>query len=204
MNGKLTLALAAIVFVTQASANAADCKFEKNELDKFTKVKIVQTEWDRLTTGPKFFSPFAVYTSIRVKDDKTFLGIKLAMTEHDKYRPRAYQLNNRFTIAEGAELLLLMADGSIVELRTPTGMKINATYQDPKNMEYIEDFQIESAGALEYALDEATIAALAAQEVTHLRIAGLTRYGNPYNTYFDVWVREKMMGSIRKAVNCAK
>jgi hypothetical protein len=201
---KLMLCFAMTTLFAHAGASAAECKYEKNEIDKFTKAKVIETDWERLTTGAKFFATFSTYASVRVKGDETFLRVKFALTEHEKYRPRQYQLNNRFTIAEGSPLLLLLADGTLVELQTSRGAKVTAKYTDPKDMEYVEDFQIESAGEIQYTLDDASIAALTAQDVTNLRIAGVEKYTDPYSTRFDVSVREKMISSIRKALVCAK
>ncbi len=201
---KLAFCAAAFVCMTQATANAADCKFEENRVDKFTKVKIVQTKWERLSSLPGFFAASSAHASVRVKDDETYLGIKLMMKEGDEFRPRPYQLRNRISIAQGASLLLMMADGSIVELQTPAGASLDATIQVTTDTDNKPYYSIESAGNLEYTLDEESIAALSKQDVTYMRIAGVEKYTDVYSEHIDFEIREKMFGSIRSALQCAE
>jgi hypothetical protein len=201
---KLATCIATIAALTQVTANAADCKYEKNELDKFTKIRIIETDWERLSSLPGFFASFAAYASVRTKGDEKFLSMKFSATEHDKYRPREYELRNRFTIAEGAPLKLLLGDGSIVELQSVRGVNVNARFTDPGDMTYIEEYQIDSKWSVEYVLDESAIAALSAQDVTHMRIEGVTKYADPYDNRFDVWLREKMAGYVRNALECSR
>ncbi len=139
----IALILAATISLGSSVAIAADCKYKKNEKDPFTDEKIILTKWK--TFGPS--GNQAVnhgWMAGIVNHGKTFLALKIGIV--------GYGANP--TIAEGAKLLVLMADDSIVEL---------AAYN-----------HVAAAGrnaVVRFELDAAAFSALTEQGATDIRIS---------------------------------
>lgn len=208
----LALCATTLVLLSHSFAYAASCKYEKNSIDKFTKIKVVQTDWERLTALPKVFSSASVYVSGLVDRDQKYLSIKFAVSEFVKYRPRSFALNARFSIPDGAELLLLLADDSLITLHAAGGISIDAEVKSVERLGKLDiadmkiltkkEFQIDSGGILNYALDESDIAALVTQDVIAVRLAGVRKYTDVYDEHLDFLVRDKSAGEIRKTLEC--
>src|ERR1039457_4009552 len=116
-----TIALAAafvMLSVVETNAQKDDCKYQTNEVDKFTKKKILATKWDRFTkfmAQPTFVSGIA-------EGDKKYVGIKIVSTSNSSQsKPSNEDVNNSISsmyIPMGAKITVLMADQSTIELKT--------------------------------------------------------------------------------------
>jgi hypothetical protein len=82
-------------------ANAQDCKYSKNEVDKFTKKTILATEWQQMS----FY--FSVAT---IKMDSTIYLYLYINNQSDA-----------FSIPDGAEIYLLLENDTVVTLNALEG-----------------------------------------------------------------------------------
>lgn len=76
-----------------------ECRYEKNEIDKFTKSKILKTKW----TG--------LWSTLR-----SGLAFKALRINDTKYLELCYSASSIYSINEGSELMFLMNNDSVVKL----------------------------------------------------------------------------------------
>lgn len=105
---RLTILTAAAGLMLCATvSNADECKFKTNERDPLTSERDVLTKWKAFRpTGNQSVS--YGWMAGRVKDGTTLLALRIGIVGKYVKKP--------LIIPEGAKLLVLMADGSIVEL----------------------------------------------------------------------------------------
>ncbi len=94
----LTLAL----FTMCATAQNKDCKYEIDEVDKFTKQKLLKTRWERLSP---FISSVELQASGYEVDSTKFLRFELTV-----------QSARNVYVPKDGKLMILMGDGSTLTL----------------------------------------------------------------------------------------
>jgi len=177
----ITLSLAITLFLGSSMADAAKCKYQKNELDSFTQEKIVWTKWTSFTpygnqvTHHGWLSAFS-------RDDAKLLVMKIVLVEHTSDQPRASYLDGRLIIPQDAKLLIHMADDSIVELAAREQAVGSSRVIPPgeitnRGTGYI----VKTTAVINFELNADTINTLMAQGTTDMTISARSRdHGFPF------------------------
>jgi hypothetical protein len=194
---KAPVLLAMVILGISSTANAAKCKFAKDEVDPFTEVKTLQTNWDQLTsTWMADSREIDGWISVLARGDWVTVWVKLDYTVKPRNEPSDHDLKNVIVIPEGAPLLILMADDSIVELKPTHEIRKDAYAVAPwDNPMDVNTWTVRAAANIEYALPPEAIAALKAQKATDLRITAADRE-------FDIEVHKKSRTDFQNALAC--
>jgi hypothetical protein len=186
---------------TVPAANASDCRYETNEVDLFTQERLVSTRADEFTEwmDDDVIEPRAWVSAVR-EGEQDFLAISLEIVELIGYEPTDAELRDYMFIAEGAKLLILLEDETVVELHSHKGVRASSRPAVKYERKYVSGpfkirYKINSNAAIRYPLDADTSAALAGQSATHVRLS-------TDNNDFDIRVHERPFGNIKRAVGC--
>lgn len=143
MRTLIALTLAATISLGSSVATAADCKYKKDEKDPFTDERIVLTKWKTFRpTGNQAVNHG--WMAGMIENGRTFLALRIGIV--------GYGANP--TVAEGAKLLILMADDSVVELTA-----------------YQRVVGASRSTIIKFELDDDAFAALTAQGTTDIRLS---------------------------------
>ena len=199
MKRLLLAAITILMIAAPPAANAKDCKYKKNEIDDFTKEKLLTTKWHLFHTAIATIG-FAEASGVTV-GDKDYLAIRITKEETLSYELNDDELRSRFVVPEGAPLLILLADDSIVELaahRLATGVakSKSANSRDAGGAREVR-YELELDAVIRYSLDDSAFEALSTQTATHVRLT--TNSGD-----HDFEVHDKLTDEIQKAVLCLK
>ncbi len=188
-------------------APAADCWYEKNLVDPFTKKEFIETEWEQMSKDvtDKYKHPKGFVSAIR-DGDQLFLAIKIRTRDSYEFRrsngpiPPDNVLFNAFVADEGSKLLLLLADETIIELATDRRVRGIANPVGPTSSRYsgnawYETWDIRTTAALRYPLTAEAHAALTSFPVKNIRLSSNGRD-------HDFLLRKEPYGGINRAINC--
>ena len=195
-----TLFVTALLLASGA-AHAAKCKFGEDSTDKFTKVRTLQTRWDPLESffndlGKTSGTTLTSYVSAWHKADNTNLVIRIGLSSYSKRRPPEYELLDTIVIPEGARLMVMMADESVLVLFSKNEVRINSKAIPPETGTNITSkFVIDTEAVIHYALDAESIAALTSQNATNLRVEAVDKN-------YDIEIHKKSFGDLKKAIEC--
>jgi len=199
---KATFTLFVTALLTaNGTALAAKCKFQTDSTDKFTKVRTLQTRWDPLES---FFNDFGKtsgtlltsYVSAWHESGNSRLGVRIGLSSYSKRRPPDYELMDTVVIPEGARLLAMMADETVVTLFAKKEMRFNSKLVPPgTGSNDTDEFAIDTYAYLYYPLDAETIAALTRQNATNLRVEAADKN-------YDIEIHKKSYGDLKKAIEC--
>jgi hypothetical protein len=124
------------------------------------------------------------------------LVIRIGLSKYSKRRPPDYELQDAIVIPEGARLLAMMADETVVVLYSPNELRINAKAIPPETGTNITSkFTIDTEAIIRYTLDAETIAALTSQNATNLRVEAAEKN-------YDIKIHKKSFGDLKKAIEC--
>ncbi|MBI2722926.1 MAG: hypothetical protein HYX39_12195 [Bacteroidetes bacterium] len=138
------------ILLGNAFAQKADCKYQTDETDKFTKKKILWTKWDNFT---KFLGPSALVCGIAEGDKKY----------HD--------LNNSLVVPSGSKIMILLGDQSTVELKTGQETKGSSSYEAPGSGNNNTDkYFVSTTTTIKYILDDSAIKTLITKNPTSVRV----------------------------------
>lgn len=190
------IATAVLLLAIHAPARAAKCKYEVNSVDKFTKVKTLQTKWASLDPlaviiGTDTYIVAAI--SAHLQAESRFLGLQLTRHETSSYRPRNYELQDVIVVVKGARLLVLLADDTIVELPALREVRANASYAAADSS--ATEFAIKTVAEINFALDEATTEALLKREAKRIRVEAEDRN-------YDVIIDDGLRDNFQWALGC--
>jgi len=196
-NFVITPFLLAAVLLGSATADAAKCKFAKDETDPFTEVKTQQTKWDQLTsTWMADSREIDGWISVIAVDDYVALWVKLDYTVKPRSEPSKDSLKSVINIPEGANLLILMPDDTIIELPAVREVKADAYALAPWDHPMdVNTWTVRAAANIKYAMPAEAIAALKAQDPTDIRISAANRD-------FDIEIHKKSRTDFKNAFAC--
>ncbi len=158
----ISLSLAVSLSLMAAPALAAKCKYNADTVNHRTGEKVLWTQWNtfRMRLDP-------VMHAATIEGDKKYLSLRLMLNRGERTElPTIEELDNELVFAEGAKLLLLMADESVIELHA--AQKVLA--DTDVNMISHSKYSIKSEVIVKYELDAETIAALSGQKLKVLRM----------------------------------
>jgi len=190
-----------------AVANAADCGYRKNEIDIFTKEKLVTTESvDIRSWISASFNRFVgdrhemTVRAIGVGEQNSIsVGVKLSDTT--QYAPDEEDLYNALFIAKGSSLAITLADRSIVRLPALQDVRGQTRVMYDTGI-----YVISTKFNLSYHLDPEAADALAAQDAIYIRIAA---QGGRYEFVSDAGsiefkINETGSGALTTVVSCLR
>jgi len=195
------------MILTGTTANAAKCKFQDGSYNALTKVRTVQTKWEKLISGlgkspegPHEVQAAAV--SAKLEGSNSYLAIRISLEDYSRREPPPYQLEDAIAIPESSQLLILMDDGAILRLPAKDEHSFDATFVPPGTASStrfrktdMNDYVKTTEAFISYVLDENTAAALRAQDATNMRVeAG--------DTYYDIDLQKKSRGDVAAAIEC--
>jgi len=196
----LTLFVTALL-LANGTAHAAKCKFQTDSTDKFTKVRTLQTRWDPLESffndlGKTSGTTLTSYVSTWHKAGNTNLVIRIDLSRYSKRRPPDYELQDAIVIPEGARLMVMMADESVLVLYLKNEIRINSSAIPPETGTNItEKYVIDTTAYIHYPLDTETMTALTSQNATNLRVEAVDKN-------YDIEIHKKSFGDLKKAIEC--
>jgi len=189
--------LAIAMLAISSTADAAKCKFAKDETDPFTEVKTLQTKWDQLTsTWMADSREIDGWISVVAVDDYVALWLKLDYTVKPRSEPSDASLKDVINIPEGAPLLILMPDDTIIELPAVREVRADAYKLAPWDHPMdVNTWTKRAAANIKYALPPEAREALKAQDATDLRITAANRN-------FDIEIHKKSRTDFQNAFAC--
>jgi hypothetical protein len=197
MKNLLTALLAIAILVGGQNADAADCKYQVNSTDKFTKVLTQRTKWNALMHGfsvsRRAHSPFISAVSI---DGEAELQLKIETFIQQKEEPGIIELEDIIYVLEGAPLLIMMEDGSITTLLATTEVRNDAYVPAPEDKPIDTNlYWIKATTVITYALDADIMKALASQPATKIRVTMA-------NDNLDFEIHKGSIEDFKMAVQC--
>lgn len=183
--------------------HAAECRFQHDSVDKFTKVRTLWTRWDPMESffgdlGDRSMDTPAGFASAWYEAGEISLRIKIKLTGLSDLEPPTYELEDTIVVPEGARLLVMMADETIVTLYSAREERVNSAVTPPETRTNItSSFEIEAKADIRYALDSEAIVALTRQGATNIRVEAA-------DTQYDVAIHKKSFGDIKKAIECIR
>lgn len=195
------IALAVPAILASNGAAAANCKFQQDETDKFTKVRTLWTRSDGLealfgASNETADGDLISFVSAYSRDGDMNLMLKISLSSYHKRRPLSQELKGVMDIPAGSRLLIMMADETIVTLFSASGIKKDAYLISPSAPGNITDTYIKEYGAtIRYALDAETSEALTSQDATNVRVEAA-------DTRYDIKIHKKSSGDIKKVIKC--
>ena len=107
-----------------------------------------------------------------------------------------FQLEDYIVVDEGAPLLLMMEDGTIMEFLAMNAVRENAYTVSPEDQSYDTNMHVTRALAtIKFPLDASTAKELASQPVTKVRVTTANRR-------FDFEIHKNSREDFKKAVEC--
>ena len=196
----LLVAAMVLIIIAVPVAHAEKCKYEENGIDDFTGEKILSTKWKLFHTAVSVTS-FAEAAGI-AEGDSNFLAIRTRKDEILAYDLYDDELRNRFVVPEGARLLILLADDTVVELAadkevTGVSRSSSANSQLTESSELEIRYKIRTTAVIQYPLDASSYAALTGQAATHVRMS--SNSGD-----HDFKVHKKLTDEIQKSLLCLR
>ena len=167
-----TISLALTMLLGSTMVNAADCKYEKNGVDSFTKQEVILTKW-------KSFRSFGNqaghhgWMAGRFENDTHFLGLKLVVRHHSANRLNRNDLHeNRLLIPKDAQLLILMADDTIMTLTSSAESAGKSdVYVPGQNGGDANNYLAKTTAIVWYELTPELMTGLRAQGATDIRVS---------------------------------
>ena len=178
-------------------ASAASCKFADNVEDLFAGITIVRTKWDRISPNrEKGDEKYIGYVAASTEGEDTFLSVRIRHLEQARFKPLKDELADILVVPEGTELLVIMADKAIVALPSAGLVEGEHEIYSPYSERYNSDnYVVITTADVKYAVDDAAIAALTAQDATTMRM--VTAAG-----HHDIPIHKNSLDGIKNAVTC--
>ena len=196
----ITLTAGLLVCLPSAgAAQKAECKYQENSVDKFTKKKKIWTKWNHTVSWfNKSKHPVNGYVSAIAEGDKTLLGIKIKFEWRSRRKPTKDGLDNTIVVPDGALLLITMVDESAVSLRSEGEIHGTSYYVKPySGINHTSNYVIYSEATVRYPLDASALDGLTVQGATHVRMQEINRD-------FNFEIEQKSMGDIQHAIQCVQ
>jgi len=187
-----------LVLASGQNAAAADCKYQENVTDKFTKVVTRWTKWNELMNGwTRNFREYSPIISVHSLDGDVQLLLKIEYFIQGTKEPVDIEIEDVIYVLEAAPLLIMMADKSVTKLLSMGEVRTDAYVVPPEEQRSVESnmYYTRAAAVIKYALDEETMKALSSQSATKLRLTMA-------NKDLDFDVHEKSVDDLSLAIRC--
>ena len=197
MQKKTFIIIMALLFHAGLFGQTGDCKYDKNEIDKFTSKKIIWTKWEHLS--PLISREYAPDVRCIVEDSLTQLIVAVSGYSETYDKPTQGRLDSFIIVPAGSKAIFLMEDVKPFELSTAKEYHSTGEYTPPRtgsnsSDKYVINYRI----ALMYDLNNSSIKTLSGQGVTTLRI-----FYKPEN-HQDYTVAKKKYATLQNLMNCIR
>ncbi len=190
--------------LTSSVVEAASCKYTQNEIDSFTKEKIVTTQWISMsnTLGRAFKKMVDNQKKISVaasrNGDENFLSFKINMSRSTSRRPSQSTLRNALVIPSESRVTVTMLDESMTDIFTVKDARGN-THSSYDGNAYI----IETGIVVQFQLDDDEISELTEQGIRRLEFEANSGYGGfSDDGALGFKVGRKGRDALQRALNC--
>ena len=185
------------ILLGNGSTLAASCKFQDNTEDLFAGVTIVRTKWDRISPNwEKPLEKYIGYVSASTEGEDTFLSVRIRHLEQARFKPTKDELANALVVPKGAELVVIMADKTIVALPAAALAEGETVIHSPYSKSYNSDDYIVITNAdVKYEVDAAAAEALLAQDATIMRMVTTA-------SHHDIPIHKRSLDGIKNAITC--
>lgn len=201
------VATAMAVMAASGVTNAADCDYRKNEIDLFTKEKLVTTDSVDMTSwiSASFNQIIGNRHEMTVRaigvGEQNSISVGVKLSDTTQYAPNEEDLYHALFIAKDSSLAITMADQSIVRL--PAMKDVRGT---TRAIYDAGTYVVSTKFNLSYRLDAEAADALAGQDVIYIRIAAV---GGRYEFVSDAGsidfnVNKTGNGALSKVVSCLR
>ena len=190
--------------------NAKGKSVKGHYLDMFTNQLVVSTEWADIShpVRPTGREMTGFVSALSIGDQSTEYSAKIE-EEHDKFlflqieylRPKKTfptedELQNSISVPSGGELLIGLADGSVVTLYATNAVTGETTYETPDPHSGTE-FWLMSKASMNFKLDAGAQTALTATAARAVRL--ITASGD-----LDIRIHGAGTDNIQKVINCVR
>ncbi len=194
----LTAVVALCLSIGSQPAHAAKCKLVEDEFDSTLGLRVLTTDWMNLShpmrpVGREMTGGVAA----RLYGDELFLVVGIEWLRFVKTYPSHDMINSSLTIPEGSELLIGLANGSVITLHSASIEVGETTYEKPRPRSG-EEFAVTSKVAMQYQLDEEAEKVLLAQDAMAVRMRTSTDGDQ------DVRIYSGGTEHIKEAIECAR
>lgn len=181
------------------AAQAPECKYQKNAVDKFTRQKQVWTKWNHTIS---WFNESAHhvngYVSVMAEGDETYLGIKIKFETKSRRKPTKDSLDNAIVVPDGAQLFITMEDETAVTLNSDAVVHGTSQYSKPySGINKTPDYITRTTAIVRYRMDASVLDGLRSQGATHVRLQEVNR-----DFHFEI--DQKSIGDIQHAIECVQ
>ncbi len=179
-------------------ADAADCRYQTNSTDKFTKVVTQWTKWNELMSGwTRNFRRYSPIISVHAIDGEVQLLLKIEYFRQKKDSPALKDYEDVIYVVEGAPLLIMMADNSIIKLLALSEVRTDAYTISPEEQQSHDSnmYYTKATAVIKYALDAGAVEALTRQSAARLRLTMV-------RDDFDFEIHKKSVDDLSSAVRC--
>lgn len=197
MKKQLLVVVILAAMIMPGAVQAAECKFETNKVDKFTKKRQVATKWLRLNgkISGNFDDDLGHIEELsvqgKVDGERAFLSFRVKIDSVSKFfAPNPQELRLATAVKPESPLVITLADDSNITL-----LADDFAYADVRVK--IDDgvTLTDSVTVSHFTLNTDTAAALSAQLATRVQLQGI-------KTYFDIVLGKKSLNQVQKAVTC--
>jgi hypothetical protein len=180
---------------------AAECRYEEDKIDTFTKQQVRLTKPTYLTGQSS--NPRISIAASKV-GPKHELLLELLVSRYSAEMTPVQLRDDAIVIPAGANLLVLLADETVVKLPASTERTFNARYLPPNAESNSGSSQHRALAVADiaYDLDAAAIAALSAQDAVALRVEVADSVFDIAERNHDITLRKKFQSRLRDMVSC--
>jgi hypothetical protein len=179
------------------AAQATDCDFTRNKVDKFTKTRLVDTEWKQLRTdiGGSYDEDLIdlreVFIRSAVHGDRRSILLQLQTQDTSmNFAPDPNRLRWALAFNPASSLLITLADGSVVTLKGQATVSGDVKVKRDGKVHITE-----STTVIPFTVEAEQMQQLMAQPATRIRAHGAM-------SQFDFQLRKKSLGHVRKVLGC--
>jgi hypothetical protein len=173
-----------------AAANAAECKFEEQSVDKVTNAMVVKTAPEQLTHWLRELRrTMTAFVSARSDDGVQSLQIRIEYVRQVPLSAATDASKNPLIILPGGELLVAMSDGAVLRLPASHAVEGDTLHDDP------HPGWLTTIATIDYELSDDFAEALMVQDAKALRVI-------TDSAYHDVKIHKSNVDAIRRAVEC--
>ena len=193
------------LLAASASADAANCKFKKNEIDPFDKIRIMRTGWVPLQSSASrhFGELIGALSNIEVagvrEGDRLYLRFKVRLNDATQRAPMDRQLRDAIYVLQGATLAIVLADESHVDLYAEK--TVRGTTRAKRDGQW---YEIRSTIDQRYEMHESVIGDLMAQDALAIRMSvknGDYSFATDEG-YIDFGINKQSQSDIRNTIAC--
>jgi len=193
------------MIMTGSMANAAGCEYKQNEIDLFTKEKLVRTDWFDMTSwiSGSFNAAIGNRHEISIaaagEGRQNFVLVNIKLSDTTRYAPDEADMYHALFIPQGAPLFITLADESEIELHAVKEVRgtTRAKYDQGT-------FVISTKFTNQYRLGTAAADALTSQDAIYIRLAASSRrYEFVSNAgTIDFKINKKGNGAFKQTIAC--